>query len=550
MRRQGIGTQAKNGMVASIHPLASGAGIDVLKKGGNAIDAAVATSAAMGVVAPHYSGLGGGGFILIHLFRSNETIAIDCREVAPKEACAGLFKRTTTPGSSHALGTGEVEESANRMGYTAVGVPGNVAGLSLALEKYGTMPFKELLAPAIKLAENGFPVSRRLAQTLANNIDDAVTKGKMYPATGKIYLKRNGTYQINEKIVNKDLADTLRKLASTGADAFYDGQIAEMIDEDMANHEGLITKEDLKGYRAKIRKPLVGTYGGYQIYTMPPPSGGGVAEIEILNMLEQFDLGKLGHNSAESIHTISEAMMQAFADKGKYIADPDFVELPYEGLMSKEYARDMTKKLDMRKASASTSPGEPQEYRSDTVHFSVIDKDRNVVAMTESIECYFGSGVVVPGTGFLLNDQMHDFDPEPGGINSIEPGKRPASSMAPVILLRDGEPFMALGGSGGPRIVSSTIAVITNVVDFGMDIRQAVGAPRFHSQNKEVNLDPAIPQSVRNSLEAMGHKVTLRDVVQNEWWYFGAVQAIMQDSKKGYVAGAADPRRDGEAMGY
>lgn len=241
--------------------------------------------------------------------------------------------------------------------------------------------------------------------------------------------------------------------------------------------------------------------------------------------------------------------MQAFADKGKFIADPDFVELPYEGPMSKDYARDVAKKLDMMKASPSIAPSEPQKYRSDTVHFSVIDRERNVVAMTESIECYFGSGVVVPGTGSLLNDQMHDFDPEPGGINSIQPGKRPASSMAPVILLGD-ETFMTLGGAGGPRIISSTIAVVTNVVDFGMDIREAVGAPRFHYQNKEVSADPAIPQSVQSSVKAMGHKVTVRDVVKNEWWYFGAVQAIIRDRKTGYLTGAADHRRDSEAIGY
>jgi gamma-glutamyltranspeptidase/glutathione hydrolase len=540
---------AKNGMVASIHPLAAEAGVHILRKGGNAIDAAVATSAAMGVVAPQFSGLGGGGFILIHLAKSGETIAIDCREVAPKKADAALFKRKATEGSKHALGAGEVEESANRMGYKAVGVPGNLAGLSLALDRYGTRALRELLEPAIKLAENGFPVSRRLAQTLANNIDDAVTKGKLYPGTGKIYLRERGTYQLNDKIVNTDLASTFKKLAANGPEIFYGGQISEMIEADMAAHGGLVTIEDLNNYRPIVRKPIVGNYRGYEVLTTPPPSGGGVVDVETLNILEEFELGRLGHNTAKSMHLISEAMMHGFVDKGKYSADPGFVEVPYEGLVSKAYAKKVAHGIDPAKASASINPGEPERFRNDTVHFSVVDKDRNVVAMTESIECYFGSGVTVPGTGFLLNDQMHDFDPEPGGINSIQPGKRPVSNMAPVLLLKDGEIFLTLGGAGGPRIPSSSIAVITNVVDFGMDVQEAVGAPRIHGQNMEVSVDPAIEESARQGLARMGHKVTVRDV-ENEWWYFGAVQAIMYDARMGHLTGAADPRRDGEAIGY
>jgi gamma-glutamyltranspeptidase/glutathione hydrolase len=540
---------ARNGMVASIHPLASEAGLQILTKGGNAVDAAVATSTVMGLVAPQYSGLGGGGFILIHLAGSGETMAIDCREVAPKKADAALFKPKSTQ-SAHSLGAGEVEQNANRMGYRAVGVPGNLAGLTLALEKYGTKSLKELLEPVISLAENGFPVSRRLAQTLANNIDDAVTKGKLFPGTGKIYLKAQGTYQLNERIVNKDLARTLRGLAENGPEFFYNGEIAKMIEADMAAHGGLITTEDLKTYEPIIRKPLRSTYRGFEILTMPPPSGGGVVDIEGLNILEQFDLGRLGHNSAESMHLISEAMMHGFADKGKYIADPGFVEVPYQGLISKEYAKRIAHEIDATRAAINIGPGEPERYSSDTVHFSVVDKGRNVVAMTESIECYFGSGVTVPGTGFLLNDQMHDFDPEPGRINSIQPGKRPVSNMAPVILLRDGEVFLTLGGAGGPRIPSSSIAVITNTVDFGMNIQEAVGAPRIHGQNMEISVDPAIPESARQRLASMGHKVIVRDVVENEWWYFGAVQAIMYDAAKGYFTGASDPRRDGQAIGY
>jgi gamma-glutamyltranspeptidase/glutathione hydrolase len=541
---------SKNGMVATIHPLAAEAGVRIMKRGGNAIDAAVATSAAMGVVAPQYSGLGGGGFILIHLSKAGETVVIDCREVAPKKADASLFKRKATRESTHALGAGEVEESTNRMGYKAVGVPGNLAGLSLALERYGTMSLKDLLQPAIALAEDGFPVSRRLAQTLENNIDDAVTKSKLFPGTGKIYLRGGGTYGLNDKIVNTDLASTFRKLAANGPEIFYSGQIADAIEADMAAHGGLITSEDLVRYRPIVRKPIVSTYRDCEVVTTPPPSGGGVIDAETLNILEEFELHRTGHNTAESIHLISEAMMHAFADKSKYAADPDFAKVPYEGLVSKAYAKNIAQRIDPKRASVSIDPGQPERFRNDTVHFSVVDKDRNVVAMTESIECYFGSGVTVPGTGFLLNDQMHDFDPEPGGINSIEPGKRPVSNMAPVILLRDGELFLTLGGAGGPRIPSSSIAVITNTVDFGMNVKEAVSAPRFHAQNMEINVDPAITENARQDLSKMGHKVSLREVVAKEWWYFGAVQAIMYDANTGDLTGAADPRRDGEAIGY
>lgn len=538
-----------HGAVASIHPLATQAGLDVLKRGGNAIDAAVATSAVMGVVAPQYSGLGGGGFILIHLSTGGGPVIIDCREVAPKKANAYLFKKTDKAEISRSLGAAEVEENANKIGYKAVGVPGNLAGLALALEKYGTKTFKELLEPAIALAENGFPVSKRLSQIFADDIDESLTKAKRFPGTGKIYLKNGQAYTLNQTIVNRDLATTLKMIARDGPGVFYRGGIARIIHDDMEHHGGLITSEDLREYHPIIRKPAVGRYRGVDIITMPPP-GGGTTVIEILDILDEFDLAKLGHNSAEAINVISHAMMQAFADKGRYVADPEFRKLPYEYLLSREYAKKVASKIEVKKAHLDVVPWNSQSNRGDTVHFSIVDKDRNIVAMTESIECYFGSGVVVEGTGFLLNDQMHDFDPEVGGINSIEPGKRPPSNMAPTLILRDGEPLMALGGAGGPRIVSSIIAVITNTLDFGMSVRDAVAAPRFHAQNGEISVEPAIAEGTRKSLTGMGHRVITREVDKTEWWYFGAVQAVMLDRKTGSIFEASDPRRDGEARGY
>jgi gamma-glutamyltranspeptidase/glutathione hydrolase len=538
-----------HGAVASIHPLATRAGLDVLKRGGNAIDAAVATSAVMGLVAPQYSGLGGGAFILIHMSKGEGPAIIDCREVAPKKANAHLFKKKDEAETSRSLGAAEVEENANKIGYRAVGVPGDLAGLALALEKYGTKTFKELLEPAIVLAENGFPVSKRLSQIFADNVDESLTKARRFLGTGKIYLKNGYAYTLNQTIVNRDLATTLRTIARDGPDAFYRGRIAEIIHDDMERHGGLITSEDLREYHPINRRPAVGKYRGVDIVTMPPP-GGGPTIIEILNVLDEFDLGKHGHNSAETINVISHAMMQAFTDKGKYIADPDFKKIPYGDLLTREYAKKVAGKIEAKRADSDITGSDSQSRRGDTVHFSIVDKDRNIVAMTESIECYFGSGVVVEGTGFLLNDQMHDFDPEPGGINSIEPGKRPLSNMAPTLLLKDGEPFMALGGAGGPRIVSSIIAVITNTLDFGMSVRDAVAAPRFHAQNREISVEPAIPESTRKSLAGMGNKVVTRDVDKSEWWYFGAVQAVMLDRKSGGVFGASDPRRDGEASQY
>jgi gamma-glutamyltranspeptidase/glutathione hydrolase len=536
-------------MVASIHPIASEIGINVLRSGGNAIDAAVATSAAMGVVAPQYSGLGGGGFILIHLPGTHETIAIDCREVAPKKADANMFKRAPNLRSSRPLGAGEVEESANRIGYKAVAVPGNLAGLSVVLEKYGTRPIEELLEPAIKLAENGYRVSRRLAEILRDNIDDSLTKARLFPATGKIYLKDAAGYRIGDKITNKDLAGTLRMIASGGLDVFYKGEIAELIDSDMTKHGGLVTSTDLRDYRAMIREPVAGTYRGYDIFTMSPPSGGGVAIVEILNILEEFDLKRLRHNSAEAIHVIAEAMSQAFADKAKHIADPDFVPLDYQRLLSKQYALGVAKDIaTKRRSSDAMRPGSAN--KGGTVHFSIMDTEKNVVAMTESIECYFGSGVVVEGTGFLLNDQMHDFNLGLGGINSIEPGKRPSSNMAPTILLKDGRPFLAVGGSGGPRIVSSILATIINVIDFGMSAEEAVSAPRFHAQDREINIEPGIRENVRRRLRRMGHVITVSRTGKDEWWYPGAAQAVTLESSTGIMHGGADPRRDGEAKGY
>lgn len=534
------------GMVASVHPWASKAGLEILKQGGNAIDAAVATSAMMGVVAPQYSGLGGGGFILIHLDQIDKTVSIDCREVAPKKADSYLFRKVNGIESSHSLGSGEVVGYANRIGYKAIGVPGNLAGLSAALEKYGTMNLKKLLKPAINIAKIGYPVSRRLSEIIAKNVDDSLTKLKMFPATGRIYLRRNGTYKPNEIIVNKDLGKTLKKISGQGTEVYYKGEIARKITNDIQKHGGLITQEDLEDYDPVFRKPLSGEYKGYTIFTMSPP-GGGATVIEILNILEEFHINRYQKNSEKIIHLISEAMKQAFNDKKKFIADPDFNSINIDKLLSKKYAKRIAGKIDIDVISR--VKGQGLQDRGDTVHFSVIDSDKNIVSMTESIECYFGSGVTPEGTGFILNDQMHDFNPISGDINSIEPGKRPSSYMAPTLVMRDGAPFLTLGSAGGSRIISSIVEVIVNMIDFGMNIREAVFAPRFHPHEGEINISSDIPEKSQMGLQKMGYKVRVRDINKDEWWYFGAVHAINYNSKSRNVYGAAEPLRDGVAIG-
>lgn len=527
------------GVVSSVHPLASQAGVEILRRGGNVVDAAVTTALTMHVVAPAWSMLGGGAFIAVYLKTQSLIVIIDAREVAPKKV--------------------KTSQDIVATGYGAIGVPGCLSGYHLALQRYGTISLKDALQPAIRYAENGYEISRRMRDILLDNIDDAFDKARNFPATSEIYLKDGNIPTIVEKIVCADFAKTLSKIANGGPEVYYEGEISEAIASDIQSNGGFVSKEDLSKYEPRIREPLAGTYRGYEIFSVPPPSAGGGAIIESLNILENFDLRAFGHNTSSSIHVISEALKYAYSDNDKFTADPDYVNVPIYGIVSKDRAREIAGQIDLRKVSSNVSLHgadgfdsrvsirQDDKYDSitgGTAHLSVIDKERNMVSITDSINYYFGSGVVINNTGILMNDTMRDFSLEHWHINSVEPGKRPRSWMSPTLVLKNGKPFLTLGSAGGPKIVSSVLQVIINVIDFNMRIEKAVQAPRFHCQGNEVSLESSIPLKIREELVEKGHPVKERD----EWWFFGAVQAALVDLRTNQIYGAADPRRDGIAI--
>jgi gamma-glutamyltranspeptidase / glutathione hydrolase len=522
----------RTGAVASAHPLASAAGLKVLKKGGNAVDAAVATSLALGVVAPAFSGIGGGGFFLVHLTGS-ETLYIDYREVAPGTSRPEMFELDED---------GEPVDFASSMGYRAVGVPGTVAGLTYALENYGRLKFGDVASYAIDYARKGFAVSRFLGYIISNNVDNASLKLRRFPETGRNWLKQGRTYRTGEKKLSRDLAASLELIGREGRDAFYSGPLASAIADEMAKNGGPIDGSDLARYSVKVRKPVTGSYRGLEVHTMPPPSMGGLAIVQMLNILENVDLGSMRLNTAESIGAVAKGLAAVWPVLRREIADPDFQSADIGKLGSKEYAAKLWFGRGERGASRGRDAG------SQTTHLSVVDKEGNVAAITESIECYFGSGVTVPGTGFCLNDTMHDFDPHPGAPNSIASGKRPLSNMAPTLLLRDGEPYLVAGSAGGPRIVTATLQTILNVVDHSLDLQRAVDAPRIHYQGSgAIKMESRIGAVVRKRLMEMGFQSETPNYVQLKPGYdvyFGGVNAVMA-GPRGTPRGAADPRRQG-----
>ncbi|MDR7520258.1 MAG: gamma-glutamyltransferase [Armatimonadota bacterium] len=521
----------RTGMVASATPLATEIGLQILRAGGNAVDAAVATAFALGVAEPAASGLGGGGFILIRL-ANGQVAFIDYREVAPKAATPTMY-----------LGPdGKVIPNATVVGHLAVGVPGTLAGLTLALRSYGTMSLRQVLAPSIALAERGYPVPK----TMAGLIKDNIEKLNRFPAARAIYTKDGLPYEVGDHIVLRDLAKSYRLIASGGPDVFYKGEIADAIAAEMRRGGGLITKEDLAAYRPKLRDPVRSTYRGYEIISSPPPSSGGTHVIEALNILEDFNIAQSGFNTPQTLHLITEALKRSFADRAKYMADPDFVKVPVAGLTSKEYAATLRRTIDLTKATA-VAPGDPAPYDkpANTSHISVVDRHGNLVALTQTINYFFASGVVVPGYGIMLNDEMDDFVPTPGSANSVEPGKRPLSSMAPTLVLRDGRPFLTIGTPGATRIISALSQILMNIIDHKMDIQSAIEAPRIHAMTRDIFLEARIPEDVRAALRALGHPLQVRGEMD---LYFGGAQGIMI-APNGVLFGGADPRRDGFAKG-
>lgn len=528
---QEIGTE--NGMVASAHPLASSAGVEILKKGGNAIDAAVATAFALAVVEPNASGLGGGGFMVIKMAGSKKAVTIDYRECAPEKASPTLYYQTD-----------ESFDTFTRNGAKAIGVPGVPAGLSLAMEKYGTMELREVLQPAIRLANEGFVVSEKFAGLILQNYDLILND----PGTAKIYLQDGLPLEQGALVKNPDLADSFHKIADKGIGVFYQGDIARAIVDQVQKAEGILSLNDLKKYRAFIKKPIYGKYRDYEIYSSAPPSGGGTHLIELLNILEGYDLAKIEHNSTPYIHLLAESMKIVFADKSANMADPAFYNVPVEQLTDKKYAAQLRKKIAANKASFDYEPAVLLERESSsTTHLSVVDNDHNIIALTQSINLWFGCGITAEGTGILLNNHLGDFESKPGKPNSIEPNKRPVSSIAPTIILKNGKPVLTIGTPGGLRIISALAQIIINMIDFEMPIDEAIEAPRMHCFKKVLKLEGRIPKSVASELEQMGHKVEFHEDYDN---YFGGAQGIMIDYSTGKMYGGADSRRDGVAIGF
>lgn len=533
----------KNGMVASEQGLATQVGLDILKQGGNAIDAAVAVGFALAVVLPNAGNIGGGGFMVLHDDKTGKDVAIDFREIAPAKASRDMYLDNQ----------GNVIDGKSLFTHDASGVPGTVAGMEYALKKWGTMPLSKVLEPAIKLADKGFIVSDVLAQTLK---EEKSTLGK-WSASKAIFFKNGEPLKSGDLLVQKDLAKSLRLIAKQGAKAFYQGEIATKIAKEMQSHGGTMTLEDLKAYKVVERQPIIGDYRGYKVVTMPPPSSGGVHLIEILNMLEHYPIKEDGVNSAKNIHHMAESMKLAYADRSEYLGDPDFVKIPVTGLTSKAYANERVKTIDDNKArlSSTIKPGKPQPYESDqTTHFSVMDKAGNAVAVTYTLNLNFGSGIVVEGTGILLNNEMDDFSVKPGvpnafGLvggtaNAIEAKKRPLSSMTPTIVMKNNKPWLVTGSPGGARIITTVLQSVVNTIDHEMNPAEAIITPRVHHQwlPDELRVEAGISPDTIKLLQDKGHKVVTKAPM-------GRIQIIQADDSGFY--GYSDPRNpDGKTLGF
>jgi len=525
--------QSENGMVASAHPLASQAGLEILKAGGNAVDAMVATVLALAVVEPNASGLGGGGFMTLNMAGDKQPITIDFREAAPGAASPELYYQSE-----------KSFKELTHSGALAVGVPGSVAGLFLAMEKYGTMSFAEAAKPAIRLAREGFEVSQKFEGMIVYAYD-LISANE---ATSAIYLNEGLPKSAGDKIVNPDLAKTLERLSKNGAKCFYEGQIAKTITKSIKESGGIINDEDLKNYKAIMKKPVTGDYRGYQVISSAPPTGGGTHLVELLNILEGSDLKKLGHNSADYIHLFAEAQKMVMADKARNMADPNFYKVSVKQLTDKKYAEKLRNSINLKKASFDyKAPDWLSRQSNSTTHLSAVDKQGNVIAFTHSINLWFGSGLTVEGTGIILNNHLADFTSKEGTANSIEPGKRPVSSIAPTIILKDGKPFLTIGTPGGSRIIGALAQIIINIIDFNMGIDEAIEAARVHAFNKTLHVEGRISPEIIESLKQLGHKIKMHKNFDN---YFGGAQGILIDSSTGKFYGGADSRRDGMAAGY
>lgn len=534
---------APNGMVASQEATASRIGRDILKKGGNAVDAAIAVGLALAVTLPRAGNLGGGGFMLLHMAAGEKTVAIDYREMAPQAALKNMYLKAD----------GSVDKNASRYGYRAVGVPGTVAGFALAHKKFGSLPWRVLVEPAIALAANGVVVTDFMANGLERRKE---TLGK-WASTRAVFFRNDMPVKPGDRLVQKDLAWSLSEIARHGASSFYDGEIAKRVVRAMRRNGGLITAADLAAYRPVMREPVRGRYREVEVVSMPPPSSGGIHLIQMLNMVEAYDIRKMGPQSAASLHIMIEAMRRAFADRSKHLGDPAFWNVPIKGLISKKYSGTWRKTVDPNNAtrSADVAPGIPRPYESpDTTHFTVADHSGNFVTNTYTLNFSYGSRVVADGTGILLNNEMDDFSAKPGtpnafglvggAANAIEPLKRPLSSMTPLILFKGGKPWLASGGPGGSRIITNMLHLVVNIVDHGMNIAEATVAPRVHHQwlPDTVRVEETLSVDTARLLLGLGHRLKVGNAM-------GSTQSVMRIGK-GYY-GFSDPRRPGAlTIGY
>ena len=537
--------RANHGMVVSSHKLASEAGIRILQDGGNAIDAAIATGLALAVVHPAAGNIGGGGFMIVHT-KDGKVTAFDFREKAPLAAHERIYVDSA----------GNYIEDISHEGYLAIGVPGTIAGFDLAFKRFGTMAWDDLVEPAIDLADDGFALSWSMADDFKYLKEDF----KKYPSSAKVFFKEDTmSYEPGDIWEQPDLYRTLRRIQKYGRDGFYKGETARLIAADMKKNGGLITEADLAAYEPKERAPIHGNYRGYDVYSMSPPSSGGTALVEMLNILEGFDLASYGHNSAMYLHLLSESMRRAFADRARYLGDPDFNPgIPIEKLTSKEYAAMLRQSINLEKKSASDPVSFNDAYEStETTHYSVVDAEGNAVVVTYTLEYGYGSRIVAEGLGFLYNNEMGDFNSEPGRTdttgsigtqpNLVAPGKRMLSSMTPTIVARDGKPFFLVGSPGGKTIINTVLQCILNVIDFKMNVSGAVTASRLHHQ--------WLPDVMRiekygttldsqRILEAMGHRVRMGGQQ-------GSAMGIIINPETGVRYGGVDPRQaDAGAAGY
>ena len=532
-----IGRQA---MVVAAHPLAVQAGLEMLRRGGNAVDGAIATAAALNAAEPFASGIGGGGFMVIYLARLNRTTVINFREKASALASAAMFKEK-----------GEEEREWRTSTGLAVAVPGALAGWDLALRKYGTRSLAEALAGAIAIAEQGFAVSPTFSSI---NKDEYERLVKNLPE-GSSYLNEGLPYEPGDRFRNPDLAGTLRLIGAHGVSEFYRGEIGRKLVAAVRAKGGIMTAEDLASYEAIELEPLLGNYKDVTVRTAPPPASGGLHLIQFLNIIERWPVRKWGQNSAPFVHHLSEALRFLFADRERYLGDPAFASVPVRWLTSDEYAAGVVSRIREDRASEDYPFTEHKEDKRDTAnttHLCVLDREGNVVSLTQSINDFFGTGIVPAGTGFLLNDHMDDFASDPRSANAPGPGHRPVSSMGPLILFREGKPFLVLGSPGGTRIFSSLTQIVLNVLEFGMSLDEAIEAPRFFSFSKAGKPEPIavearFPEGIIAALRALGQEVEVREAYDK---YFGGAQGIMILREKNVIHGGADSRRDGVGAGY